>query len=71
MAICGLIGLFSVWQLRRRQALGQQRYVATTVWLLLGAWLCTRHDIHGPAIIAGFLAAAALALARPEKVPNE
>jgi rhomboid protease GluP len=58
VAICGLIGLFSVWQLRRQQTLGPQRYLGTIVWLSLGLWLCFRRDIHGPALVAGFLVAA-------------
>lgn len=61
VAICGLIGLFSVWQVRRQRGLGPQRFLGTVVWLGLGGWLTLRADLHGPALIAGF-AAGALAL---------
>lgn len=65
VAVCGLIGLFSVWQLRHQQGLGVQRYLGTVAWLGLGIWLSVQRDIHGPALVTGFVAGA-LAFARPE-----
>jgi rhomboid protease GluP len=65
VAICGLIGLFSVWQWRHEKGLWPQRFLGTVVWLGLGVWLCARQDIHGVALVAGFLIAA-LVVPRPE-----
>jgi len=65
VAIAGLIGLFSMWQVRRQDAgLGPVRYLGTAVWLGFGLILCFRHDIHGPALVMGFLLGA-LAFAKP------
>ena len=58
VAICGLIGLFSVWQVRRQPSLGPQRFLGTVVWLGLAVWLLLRADLHGPALLAGFVVGA-------------
>jgi rhomboid protease GluP len=54
VAICGLIGLFSVWRATEPQASGQPRVINAVVWGGLGLWLVTQSDIHGAALIAGF-----------------
>jgi rhomboid protease GluP len=56
VAICGLIGLFSIDQLAR-PAGGPPRALSAVVWLAIGLWLVTRHDIHGAALMAGFVVA--------------
>jgi rhomboid protease GluP len=58
VAICGLIGLFSITQLDQRDQPLPARYVSSVVWMGLGLWLVTHADIHGAALVAGFLVAA-------------
>jgi rhomboid protease GluP len=53
VAICGLIGLFSVWQIGRTEIPAIARY-ASLLWLAIGAWLTLKADIHGPALVTGF-----------------
>ena len=54
VAICGLIGVYSVWQMRR-STLGVQRFLGAAIWAGIGLWLISRADIHGPALITGFV----------------
>lgn len=54
VAICGLIGLFSVWQASQPHGNGPPRMINTVVWGGLGLWLVTHEDIHGAALVAGF-----------------
>jgi len=54
VAICGLIGLFSLWQLAQRQPALPLRALGTVVWGGLGLWLFSHTDIHGAALLAGF-----------------
>ena len=54
VAICGLIGLFSVWQLGQTRFGWPQRLVGTLFWGALGIWLLLHSDIHGAALAAGF-----------------
>lgn len=58
VAICGLIGLFSVWQAMRPRAGGPPRLLNAVVWGGLGLWLVTHEDIHGAALVAGFVVGA-------------
>jgi len=53
VAICGLIGVYSVWQ-ARQVGLGNQRFLGSVLWAGIGFWLISRADIHGPALITGF-----------------
>ena len=57
VAICGLIGLFSVWPDRAhgRSRRRHRRCLSAVVWGGLGLWLVTHSDIHGAALVAGFL----------------
>ena len=55
MAICGLIGLFSVWQALSPRMAGPPRVLGAVVWGGLGLWLVTHSDIHGAALVAGFV----------------
>lgn len=54
VAICGLIGVYSVWQTQQAR-LGRQRFLGAATWVGIGLWLTSRADIHGPALIAGFV----------------
>lgn len=62
VAIAGLIGLFSLWQVRRKRLPMVARYGSTAVWLTIGLWLTVRADIHGPALLAGFAVGAGFLL---------
>jgi rhomboid protease GluP len=64
VAVCGLIGVFSLWQVRRQQEIGPQRFIGPIFWLALGLIFLARRDIHGAALLAGFIVGA-LAFARP------
>jgi rhomboid protease GluP len=55
VAICGLIGLFSVWQAANQKAAGPPRVLGVVVWGGIGLWLATQSDIHGAALVAGFV----------------
>ena len=59
VALCGLIGLFSVWLAVRPQRGGPPPVLGAVVWGGLGLWLVTHSDIHGAALVAGFLVGAA------------
>lgn len=59
VAICGLIGLFSIGQLEQRDQPLPVRYVSSVVWMAIGLWLALAHDIHGAALLVGFLVGAA------------
>ena len=59
VAICGLIGLYSVWLTQRPSRGGPPPVVGTVVWGGLGLWLITHSDIHGAALCAGFIIGAA------------
>jgi rhomboid protease GluP len=65
VAICGLIALFSISQLRDTKLPLPARFVSTVFWLGLGLWLVTRSDIHGAALVAGFAVASCEALIDP------
>lgn len=54
VAICGLIGLFSVWQATSPGTAGPPKVLGVVVWGGLGLWLVTHSDIHGAALVAGF-----------------
>ena len=54
VAICGLIGVYSVWQVRQ-STLGVQRFLGGAIWAGIGLWLTSRADIHGQALIMGFV----------------
>ena len=58
VAICGLIGLYSVWMTQRPSRGGPPAVVGTVVWGGLGLWLITHSDIHGAALCAGFIVGA-------------
>jgi rhomboid protease GluP len=64
VAVCGLIGVFSMWQVRRQRDIGPQRFIGPFFWLALGLVFLARADIHGAALVAGFAVGAA-AFARP------
>src|SRR6185312_13438852 len=53
--LCGLIGLFSVWQGFSQKMAGPPRVLGVVVWGGLGLWLVTQSDIHGAALVAGFV----------------
>jgi rhomboid protease GluP len=55
VAICGLIGLFSVWQAMQPHTAGPPRVLNAVVWGGIGLWLVTHDDIHGAALVAGFV----------------
>ncbi|MEP7240556.1 MAG: rhomboid family intramembrane serine protease [Devosia sp.] len=59
VAICGLIGLYSVWMALRQKGSGPPPVLGTVIWGGLGLWLVTHADIHGAALVAGFLVGAA------------
>ena len=54
VAICGLIGLFSVWQALGPAAGGPPKVLGAVIWGGLWLWLVTHADIHGAALCAGF-----------------
>lgn len=54
VAICGLIGLFSVWQAVSRKSLGPPRLLGAMAWGGIALWLVLGSDIHGAALLAGF-----------------
>jgi rhomboid protease GluP len=54
VAICGLIGLFSVGLAARTNLPPPVRGGSFGIWGALGVWLTTRADIHGAALLAGF-----------------
>jgi rhomboid protease GluP len=54
VAICGLIGLYSVWQALLPHGGGGPRVINMVVWGGIGLWLVTHADIHGAALVAGF-----------------
>jgi hypothetical protein len=54
-----LIGLYSVWVATRPHTAGPPRVINAVVWGGLGLWLVTHSDIHGAALVAGFLVGAA------------
>jgi rhomboid protease GluP len=58
VAICGLIGLYSVWVALRPSKAGPPPLVGTVVWGGIGLWLITHSDIHGAALCAGFIVGA-------------
>ncbi|MGN6102230.1 MAG: rhomboid family intramembrane serine protease [Devosia sp.] len=66
VAVCGLIGVFSLWQVLRQTTLGARRFVGPIFWLGLGLFLVVRRDIHGAALVAGFIVGA-LAFLRPKE----
>jgi rhomboid protease GluP len=55
VAICGLIGLFSVWQATSQKSAGPPRVLGVIAWGGIGLWLVTHDDIHGAALVAGFV----------------
>jgi rhomboid protease GluP len=59
VAVCGLIGLFSLSQLEQHDQPLPVRYVSSVVWMAIGLWLALEHDIHGAALLVGFLVGAA------------
>ncbi len=54
VAICGLIGLFSVWQAAQHRPAGPPKVLGAVAWGGLGLWLAVHADIHGAALVAGF-----------------
>ena len=54
VAICGLIGLYSIWQMGRKELPTVAQYLSTVVWGAIGLWLFFSADIHGAALLAGF-----------------
>lgn len=68
VAICGLIGVFSVGLTSRTALPPPARWGSFGIWGALGIWLTARSDIHGAALLAGFaVGAAALLQARMER----
>ena len=59
VAICGLIGLFSVGQIGRQDLPSVAQYLSIVLWGAIGLWLFFAADIHGAALLAGFLAGGA------------
>lgn len=64
VAICGLIGLFSVALTTRAKLPPPARWGSFGVWGALGIWLTARADIHGAALLAGFAVGGTYLLAR-------
>ncbi len=64
VAICGLIGLFSVGLAARPGLAAPARWGSLGFWGALGLWLAARADIHGAALLAGFAVGGASLLAR-------
>jgi rhomboid protease GluP len=58
VAICGLVGLFAISQLDRRQLPLPARFGAATVCAFAAVWLAFRSDIHGIALATGLIVAA-------------
>ena len=54
VAICGLIGLYSVWQMGQKSLPTVMQYLGLVVWGAIGLWLFVSADIHGAALLAGF-----------------
>jgi rhomboid protease GluP len=54
VAICGLIGLYSVLAVTSIGKAGPPPVIGFVVWGGLGLWLVTHADIHGAALVAGF-----------------
>ena len=67
VAICGLIGLFSVWQVTMPRRGGPPPVIGAVVWGGIGLWLVTHEDIHGAALVAGFLVGLAAVLLQRRK----
>lgn len=67
VAICGLIGLFSVGLTTRTSLPPPARWGSFGLWGALGIWLTTRADIHGAALLAGFAVGGASLLVRREE----
>ncbi len=55
VAVCGLIGLYSVWQMGQKQLPTVVQYLGLVVWGAIGLWLFVSADIHGAALLAGFV----------------
>lgn len=55
VAICGLIGLYSVWQMGSKTLPTVAQYLSVVVWGAIGLWLFVAADIHGAALLAGFV----------------
>jgi hypothetical protein len=53
-----------MWQVRQQQEIGPPRFLGLIVWLGFGLILLARRDIHGAALLAGFIVGV-LAFARP------
>jgi rhomboid protease GluP len=72
VAICGLIGLFSVGQIGRSDLPTVAQYLSTLVWGAIGLWLFVKADIHGAALLAGFIVGGAALVIndRRERVPS-
>lgn len=68
VAICGLIGLFSVWPVSMPRRGGPPPVIGAVVWGGIGLWLVTHEDIHGAALVAGFLVGLAAVLLQRRKV---
>ena len=68
VAICGLIGLFSVWQAAMPARGGPPPVIGAVVWGGIGLWLVTHEDIHGAAQVAGFLVGFAAVMLQRRKV---
>ena len=68
VAICGLIGLFSVWQAAMPARGGPPPVIGAVVWGGIGLWLVTHEDIHGAALVAGFLVGFAAVMLQRRKV---
>jgi rhomboid protease GluP len=64
VAICGLIGLFSVGLTQRKALPVPARWGSFGGWGAIGVWLATRADIHGAALLAGFAVGAAALMIR-------
>jgi rhomboid protease GluP len=55
VAICGLIGLFSIWQMGRKGLPTPVQYMGLIIWGAIGLWLFFQADIHGAALLGGFV----------------
>lgn len=68
VAICGLIGLFSVWEAAMPRKGGPPPVIGAVIWGGIGLWLVTHEDIHGAALVAGFLVGLAAVTVQRRKV---
>jgi len=60
--------LFSVWQAAMPHKGGPPPVIGAVIWGGIGLWLVTHEDIHGAALVAGFLVGLAAVTVQRRKV---